>query len=161
MLSCSLLSFSSMTILSALSSRVVDSPSLSEYKASIRLSRSSLRSVIIVISSLYKKEVVMRRMMIRWGKPEGLEMGDVLGHARLLVVHLVPHRLQLAREGFLNFGALQTVRVRVFYVDMLLTSLSWLVSRWFCSVSWVIRRLFSFSADLWLFSVCSSKARRP
>ena len=52
MLSCSLLSFSSITIRSALSSRVVDNPSLSEYKASIRLSRSSLRSVIIVISSL-------------------------------------------------------------------------------------------------------------
>ena len=60
MLSCSLLSFSSMTILSALSSRVVDSPSLSEYNASILLSRSSLRSVIIVISSLCKKETVMR-----------------------------------------------------------------------------------------------------
>ena len=41
-------------------------------------------------------------------------MGDVLRHARLLVVHLVPHRLQLTREGFLNFGALQTVKVRVF-----------------------------------------------
>ena len=52
------------------------------------------------------------RGMIRGGmgakdSPESLEMGDVLSHARLLVVHLVPHRLQLAREGFLNFGALQ------------------------------------------------------
>lgn len=46
-------------------------------------------------------------------EPESLEMGDVLGHARLLVVHLVPHRLQLTCEGFLNFGALQIVKVRV------------------------------------------------
>ena len=52
MLSCSLLSFSNMTMRSALSSRVVDKPSLSEYNASILLSKSSLRSVIIVISSL-------------------------------------------------------------------------------------------------------------
>ena len=56
----------------------------------------------------------MRRMIQDGDEPESLEMGDVLGHARLLVVHLVPHRLQLTREGFLNFGALQTVKVRVF-----------------------------------------------
>ena len=46
-------------------------------------------------------------------EPESLKVGDVLGHARLLVVHLVPHRLQLTCEGFLNFGALQIVKVRV------------------------------------------------
>ena len=76
-------------------------------------------------------------------------MGDVLGHAGLLVVHLVSHRLQLTREGFLNFGALQS-ESESFQIDLIapLTSLSWLVRRWFCSVSWVIRRLFSFSADL-------------
>merc|ERR1711879_778993 len=39
--------------------------------------------------------------------PESLEMGDVLSHACLLVVHLVPHRLQLTRERFLNFRTLQ------------------------------------------------------
>ena len=55
-------------------------------------------------------------------------MGDVLGHARLLVVHLVSHRLQLTREGFLNFGALQS-ESESFQIDLPLTSLSWLVRR--------------------------------
>ena len=49
-------------------------------------------------------------------------MGDVLSHARLLVVHLVPHRLQLTRQRFLNFGALQTVKVKVFSSSSLLVT---------------------------------------
>ena len=77
------------------------------------------------------------------------------------LVHLVPHRLQLTRERFLNFRTLQNRCLHLDTNTPLLTSLSWLVSRWFCSVSWVISRLFSFSADLCDVSVWSSKARKP
>lgn len=42
-----------------------------------------------------------------------------------------------------------------------LTSLSCEVSRWFCSVSCPIRRLFSLSDCLWLTSVCWRMFLRP